>query len=324
MAEAVQVYLDAVREVAKRGELVIEHRFNLDWLYPDMFGTNDASVAEPYGELHVFDYKHGKGVAVDVVENPQLMYYGLGACYGEDFSNIVLHIVQPRAPHRDGPVRSWRITQAELIEWGKTKLLDAAKAVEDHSAPLHTGEHCRFCPALAICPEVRRSAFESAIVLFDDDVMPVASEKIDLPDITTLPPAKLASLLDVLDVIEPWFNSVRGHAKTLRERGVEIPGYKLVDGKGTRKWADESLATSRLVSLLKQDAYKPFVILTVAQAEAKLKEVKGYTKKEAKEELADLVTISRGTNLVKASDPRQEINPKTALDLFEDETLEGL
>lgn len=135
MAEAVQVYLDTIRQDMLDlggGELFIERKFQLDWLYEGMFGRNDAMVAEPFGILRVYDYKHGAGVAVEVENNPQLMYYGLGAVRDEKvagaYEEIELVVIQPRAIHPDGPVRRCRMSVDILLEWGRTVLLPGAIA----------------------------------------------------------------------------------------------------------------------------------------------------------------------------------------------------
>lgn len=72
MVEAVQLYLDTVRaDLASTvgGSLAIEQKFGLGWLgREDIYGRNDASISQPFGLLRVYDYKHGKGHAVDVVK----------------------------------------------------------------------------------------------------------------------------------------------------------------------------------------------------------------------------------------------------------------
>jgi hypothetical protein len=68
MCAAVDVYLRVVaEEAAKLGapELLIEKRFDLDWLRPDLGGTSDCNIYEFLGTLVVIDYKHGQGVVVE-------------------------------------------------------------------------------------------------------------------------------------------------------------------------------------------------------------------------------------------------------------------
>src|SRR5690606_23962457 len=59
MAEAVDVYLETVRDDYKPGmDLLIEHRFNLDNVYKGLFGTSDAVLYDPETKLlRVYDYK---------------------------------------------------------------------------------------------------------------------------------------------------------------------------------------------------------------------------------------------------------------------------
>ena len=83
MVEAVVVYVDYLKSLdVLDNELRLEHKFDLSKLNPPapMFGTSDCTCYVPLEfKLIVADYKHGAGVAVDVDDNSQLMYYALGA-----------------------------------------------------------------------------------------------------------------------------------------------------------------------------------------------------------------------------------------------------
>ena len=67
----------------------------------DGFGTADCIVIAD-GELNIVDYKHGKGVEVSAVDNPQMMLYALGALeifdgiY--DIDSVRMTIYQPGNP----------------------------------------------------------------------------------------------------------------------------------------------------------------------------------------------------------------------------------
>jgi hypothetical protein len=98
MAEAVQVYLDAVRaEIQDGDEWDVEQRLKYS---DDLWGTADFVRYRPStGELLVCDYKHGKGVLVEAENNPQALIYGLmkaKALGNRGISKIKLMIVQPR------------------------------------------------------------------------------------------------------------------------------------------------------------------------------------------------------------------------------------
>src|SRR3546814_4893751 len=107
--------------------------------------TGDAVLYRPStGELRVYDLKYGRGVPVEVERNSQELYYGLGATMAEPgrlVNTVELVIVQPRAPHRDGPVRRWETTGMELLDWA-VELVDAAKrtARPDARSEEHTSE----------------------------------------------------------------------------------------------------------------------------------------------------------------------------------------
>src|SRR3546814_16725691 len=95
-------------------------------------------------------------------------------------------IVQPRAPHRDGPVRRWETTGMELLDWA-VELVDAAKRTARPDAPLNPGEWCKFCPAAPTCPALRQKALDVAKAEFAEDGALV------LPDVSTLPQIGRAS-----------------------------------------------------------------------------------------------------------------------------------
>jgi hypothetical protein len=92
----------------------------------DLFGTSRCAACPQSKHkkllITVCDFKYGKNVAVEVEQNPQLIYYGLGAIFREmkaqkkkdlvkfiqdNNVHVRLMIVQPRAEHEDGPVREW-------------------------------------------------------------------------------------------------------------------------------------------------------------------------------------------------------------------------
>ena len=303
MADAVQLYLDVLSADYKSAGfnpvLAIEQRFHLDWLYDGMFGTNDALVGQPFGLLRVYDFKYGAGVAVDVTDNTQLMYYALGAAHGETYDEVELVIVQPRAQHPDGPVRRQRMWVAELDRWADQVLLPGAEATEDPEAPTNAGEWCRFCPAMAICPAQKEVAVRSAQFAFQDK--PQAP-----PMAASLAPSELRQILDKASMIEAWLESCREHARLLLEQGADPNdlGYKLVAGRASRKWIDEADAEKFLTTL----DIDPFEHKLKSPAQAE-KALRGPAKKA----LEDMVQTVRGVQLAPLSDKREAVGGAAAL-----------
>lgn len=267
LVNSAQMYVDYVREACIYGihPLWIEERFSLSELGTpfDAGGTGDAIVYNPdLKSLEIIDLKNGMGV-VDVKENPQLRTYGLGALLAHqelDVDTVTVTIVQPRAQHKDGRIRSETFHVADLIAWtadllkamGRSKqAMDAFEKAKSNSVLMDEWSDtwlkpgkCTFCPAEATCPALRRQALAVAATYFEPDT---GEAKIgNLP--TEMSPEKLAETLDMLDMLENWIKAVRGYAHSQAENGVELPGYILVDKIGNRKWKGDEAATA--VSLL--------------------------------------------------------------------------
>lgn len=228
MLDAVVVYVDAVRELARGGELLIEHRFDLSEVHDGLFGTADAVIWQPKEKtLVVMDYKHGAGIPVKVEGNPQLMYYALGALLTLKYPAVKVRIgvVQPRCEHPAGPVRWWEISAIDLIDFS-ADLKEYARATEQDTAPLVPGEHCRFCPAAALCPKLVATAQEVA--------------KLDFRPNRPYDPEQLRLALDSRPALQAWMKALDEFAYAEAEQGRTPPGYKLVAKRATRKWRNEA------------------------------------------------------------------------------------
>lgn len=310
MAETAQMYVDYVRSLLVDGAVLqIEQRFSLDALKPpfDAGGTADAVIYKPkIRNLEVVDLKGGRGVVVAVTGNKQMRTYALGAVLANPalkFDTVTVTIVQPRAAHKDGRIRSETFHTADLIEWTSDLLraMEAsALAIEVRSKGavpavwnaefLNAGDHCKFCPAAGFCPALEQKATDAAGVWFDDLDQPRISNR---PDDMT--PEALAKRLDMLDMIQDWINEVRAYAHCQAESGVEIPGYQLVEKIGNRAWTvgEDTIAEMLVNNGISEEKAFTKKIVSPAQAEKLL----GAKKKKAIEGMAERPV--RGTNLVK-------------------------
>lgn len=254
MRAAVALYVvlvvDAFASAGPEAKLYVEQKVSLAELAPPepMFGTADAVIVAPH-LLHVIDFKYGVGVVVEVKDNPQLMEYALAA-------RLSLHpgpglaaeyrttIVQPRAPHESGPVRSYSYEFVALRDFGH-QLIAAAHAAQGPDAKLTPGPWCRWCKAAAFCPALMRASAEAA----QQDFAPVAGSSVALVPIVdaeyeVLPPdpdkltiAQAAAVLDKADMVEGFLSAVRERVRAELEQGRVVPGWKLVAGRATREWA---------------------------------------------------------------------------------------
>lgn len=326
MADAVQVYLDFIRSLASQEQVVkgaklrfIEERFDLSWLIPDTSGSNDCAVYDPSTKtMHIIDYKHGAGVAVDVEWNSQLLMYALGGMYnvwrkhiiesGQNFSmtniveNFYLHIVQPRTFASDEKIKSWHVDAITVLGWGVEVLQRAARKTTQENAPLESGEHCRFCPCLAMCPKMVEDAVAIAKTDFNNPVLPSPSELSD---------HDVAKVMNIVDVFGAWSKEVKNFAITRLANGGNIPGYKLVKGRSDRKWSSEAKTVQVLGSVLGNKIYTEPKIVSPAQAEAALKSL------GVQIDISNLwYKAEAGYTIAKESDKRSKQEPNTAADQF--------
>jgi hypothetical protein len=324
VAETTQVYVDYVRSRIKKyvdetGEqpvVVHEQRFSLAALkgpFP-AGGTGDTVIYFPRWKLiEVIDLKGGRGL-VEAAGNMQTRSYGLGSVManpGLDVERVMTTIVQPRAAHKDGRIRSETLHIADLVEW-TTDLVAAMKrskqACDEFSTMpfaawcakwLKPG-NCKFCPSEGSCPALEQRALDAANVWFDD---------LDKPQISNSPandtPAALARTLDLLDMIQDWTAARRAFAHQQAEAGVRIEDpasgalYILVPKVGREKWTEDAETKVRAVchSQWPGDIYK-------YENPGKLKTPKQIRKalgvKNEKLVAGLSVTPSEGTNLVRA------------------------
>lgn len=304
IAHAQKAVAGIMGRIPKNAKCMSETKSDLSFIHPDMWGTADAVIVEEFGRLTVIDYKYGAGIPVDPEENPQLIFYALGIAhhYNYNFKDVALVIIQPRADHPRGPVREWVISIDELLKWSY-KFREGVVLANQSDAPLSAGDHCRFCPAAPICPEISSRALRQAKVDFGP-----ASGQLALPEPSLFFEGRnLGQTLDALDRVETWIGAVRVHAHQLLERGEKIAGYKLVQKRSTRKWTDLTVAIKAALRDLSEGAFTEPELKSPAQLE------KSADNEEDKRLVEKFIgkyasSISSGTTFAKESDPRPSIN----------------
>lgn len=297
MDEATDYYKDAVMErLAASGpdaELMIEQHFGLEAWVPGGFGTSDAVIVSE-GTIEVIDLKYGKGVRVDAKENPQLRLYGLGAAslfwdiY--DFHTVRMTIIQPRLDH----VSTEELPMEELFKWAETVVRPAAEEAAGEHGHTASGDWCRWCPAKAVCRTRAQKQLELAAYDFRD------------PDL--LSADEIAEILSRAEELQKWTADVQAYALEQAVAGEHFTGWKLVEGRSVRKYADDL----KVAEALQAAGY----------AEAALYERKLYGittmekivgKKKLAEVLGDLIVRPAGKPvLVPEDDKRDAISTAAA------------
>jgi hypothetical protein len=193
-------------------------------------------------------------------------------------TEIELIIVQPPV------IKRWTTTP-ERIQRFERELVAAVKEAQRPDARIVTGDHCRWCAAKPICPQMN-GAVERAI-----------KQQIINLDVDTLGRA-----LQNADLLEDWIKDLRALAFGMLEKGAEVPGYKIVQKQARRQWVDEAKAAQALLvmNVPRSEIYKE-ELLSPAQAEKVLK--------KSKMALPDdlVVAVSSGTTLAPVDDPRPAV-----------------
>ena len=212
-----------------RPGVFIEQEVDVSRWVPGGFGTCDCLLIGD-GILHIIDFKYGQGVPVNPEHNPQLMYYALGA-YAlfdgiEEVDTVRLSIVQPRMQEEP---QTWELPLADLLTWAREVLQPAAELAWRGEGVFVTGEHCRFCKAHPACRA------------WKDKYGPLVGFE-PYPEPATLSDEELGEWLQKLEGLAAYAKDLEEYAQQALMEGRTLPGWKLVQGRSTRKWTDQNAA----------------------------------------------------------------------------------
>lgn len=268
MLESADLYVDDARAVMLASNIFggallgIEQQIQIPDIHPQCFGTPDLYLFDAKNKtLYIWDYKYGYE-AVEAFENWQLIAYAAGILGHiakftpllrdrfEPDLEVVFRIVQPRAMHRDGPIREWRVAFADLAPyWGHLRA-GALTALAPTSAQ-QSGPHCKYCPGRHACPAAMTAGarlFEAATVGLPVDLS-VEATAVQLQIITRA--------RKQLEALESGFEQQVEH---LIRSGSHVPGFKMEQSFGREKWATAPEEVMALGDLLGFELRKPALV----------------------------------------------------------------
>ncbi|TRY23654.1 DUF2800 domain-containing protein [Brevibacillus sp. LEMMJ03] len=210
--------------------IAIEKRLDYSAYAPEGFGTGDCIIIGG-NTLHVCDLKYGKGVPVSAEGNPQMRLYALGAYVEYSFlypiERVRMAIIQPRLDS----ISEDEISIAELLAWGESikPIAQKAFAGEGEFVP---GDHCRFCRARATCRA--RKEYYDPLEDFKRMKPPLISNE------------EVGQILERARGLAKWVSDLEKYALAECLKGNEIPGWKAVEGRGSRQYVDQDAAFAAL------------------------------------------------------------------------------
>jgi hypothetical protein len=159
MFDALMPCVEWTKEQA--GDLHVEQKvdFGDPFDFVGLTGTSDLIIVAR-DSITIADLKYGRGV-VEVRDNTQLLIYLVGAVhkFGRRPS-YTMAILQPRAWHCDGPIRTWTITDDELKAF-EARLQTAIEGSYNPKSPLVPGDHCQhYCKALGRCKAAKKYSLD--------------------------------------------------------------------------------------------------------------------------------------------------------------------
>lgn len=218
--------------------------------------------------LHIFDLKYGFR-RHEVFEHDQLITYAAGALtqapqeapcdpatLRETDIDVHLHIVQPRAYHPDGPVRTWRTTAVALRPYIERLNAAAHQAV---TAPVCTPHPtaCEHCSARYACDALQESAYRGMAIAQRPTPRVLSDAAAGL---------ELAYLTDAAKLMDARISGLEELVKHRLANGARVPHWMYGPGQSSLKWSKPTAEVLALGDMLDKDLRKPVEVITPTQA----------------------------------------------------------
>lgn len=249
----VKCYVDELRLLVAEHDAVgdwragVEDTVALRGFETIVWGSADFWIASD-DLLDVVDLKAGVS-PVNAHENWQTLIYAMGVAdqIGYD-GRVRVTIVQPRALEGERVKRfevpslaPFRTRLAPAIRAASSWISPKGLASDFSSAPFAAGDHCNWCPAIAVCFEARKRAHMVAGDEFAAHAITIPTKgkeekPIELPKHDLMTPDQIGLLLERISMFETWVKGLRDHAQKLALTGVQIPNHKLVRKRTDRMW----------------------------------------------------------------------------------------
>jgi Protein of unknown function (DUF2800) len=272
MFDCAKIYADDVIAVMRDNyifggpRLGIEQKIYCPSVHELSNGTPDAWIYnKKTNHLWIWDYKFGY-LTVEAFENWQLLNYISGlfdqlSINGVTDQKTIVHmrIAQPRAYHRDGIIREWKVKGSDLRTYFNILESKAHEALGDNPI-IRSGPHCVYCTARHSCS----AAIEGAVQLYE-----VAQQSIPADMRLDALGVQLSIVKRAIKQLEYIESGITGRVEELLRKGELLPGWVMESGKGREVWSKPESEVIQLGVLLGHDLKKPDKAITPKQARIK-------------------------------------------------------
>lgn len=220
-------------------DLRIEERTNIPTVHLQQFGTPDCSMrVRSLRKAILWDFKHGHS-PVGAVENWQMIDYAAGLLddYGinglaDQSFTVEFRIIQPRAYHVDGTIRSWTVKASDLRGYINTLKRNAEIALTNPT--FNTGSQCRHCPGRHAC----EPALKAGKKLFEAAGAPTPVELTNVQMGFKL--VLIERAMEQLKALQTGFKTQLEHKI---KSGEAVPYWSMKSKAGNLKWklSDEEI-----------------------------------------------------------------------------------
>lgn len=259
--------------------LVIERRVQIPRVHPTHnWGTPDYRAWSRMNNgglcLHVWDFKYGHGI-VEAFENWQLIDYTAGLLDEagidglQDQQTVVdMVVIQPRAFHRDGPVRRWRVLASDLRGHINRLANAAGEALGPNPRAVPSPEACENCLGRHACEGLQRAAYAAADKGGQYGALELSPHALGL---------ELRHLKRAQALIEARVSGIEAQVVASIQKGTLVPFWMMESVPGRLAWtrpAAEVFALGDMLGLKLQKDPEP-ITPTQAKAVAKAAKIDG-------------------------------------------------
>lgn len=266
MIEGAALWVEDVLTVTgtENPHVMVEQRVAMPRIHGEAFGTPDTwFYDQANGHLYVWDFKFGYGV-VEAFENWQLMAYACGILdlLGIDGRNdqhlwVHLRVVQPRAYHRDGRAREWKVLASDLRGYFN-RLHDAAHEARGPRPHTLSGPHCLHCKAAHACPTLKRATWSAADYLGGHVAEDLSADAAAY---------ELVLLEHIAELVKARKRAREADVEARLRRGEAVADWALETTRGRTTWTVEGAGeVIMLGDILGMDLRKPETPITPTQA----------------------------------------------------------